>query len=144
EKKVAETSAEATEAPKGGETAAPAETAPVIPPVEATTPLADEVKDGAAAPAEGAEAPAATNGESKKDAKEKRKSSLPFGIGKREKSPAPAEGEEKSPKSAFSKLRATIKGKSAAKSEEKPAEETPKEEAKAEETNADEAPKTED
>jgi len=154
EKKVAEAKpAEATEAPKEGETAAPAETAPVIPPVEATTPLADAVKDSSAAPAEGAEAPAATNGEAKKDAKEKRKSSLPFGIGKREKSPAPAEGEEKeksSPKSAFSKLRATIKGKSAAKSEDKPAEETPKteeakaEETKAEETKADEAPKTEE
>lgn len=89
--------------------------------------------------AETAESPAATNGEAKKDTKEKRKSSLPF-LGKREKSPAPAEGEDKSPKSAFSKFRATIKGKSApkeeAKKDEATKEEPAKEEAKVEETKA--------
>lgn len=70
-----------------------------------------------------------TNGETKKD-KEKRKSSLPFTFGKRDKSPGPgSEGEEKSSKGAFSKLRATIKGKGAAKPEDKPAEEAKEEEA---------------
>ncbi|KAL6863012.1 hypothetical protein ACO1O0_003256 [Amphichorda felina] len=141
EKKAVEAKSEATEAPKEGEAAPATESAPVIPPVEATTPLAVDVDNSAPAPAE-AEAPAATNGETKKDVKEKRKSSLPFGIGKREKSPAPAEGEEKLSKSPFSKLRATIKGKGAAKAEDKPAEETPKEETK--EAEATEEPKAEE
>ncbi|KAI6783275.1 uncharacterized protein J7T54_004302 [Emericellopsis cladophorae] len=144
EKKVAEAkpATEATEAAKDGETATTpaAETAPVIPPVEATTPLgAVDVNNKdttAATPAEETpESPAAAT-EAKKDPKEKRKSSLPF-LGKREKSPAPAEGETKSSHSAFSKLRATIKGKSgAAKTEDKPAEESKKDEEAAAETKA--------
>ncbi|KAG9255981.1 Pleckstrin homology domain-containing protein [Emericellopsis atlantica] len=143
EKKVAEPkpATEATEPAKDGETATTpaAETAPVIPPVEATTPLAVDVNNKettAASPAEEtAESPAAAT-EAKKDTKEKRKSSLPF-LGKREKSPAPAEGETKSSTSAFSKLRATIKGKSgAAKTEDKPAEEAKKDEEAVAETKA--------
>ncbi|RCI12979.1 hypothetical protein L249_0269 [Ophiocordyceps polyrhachis-furcata BCC 54312] len=105
-------------------------TAPVIPPVESTTPLAVDVPTTTAAPAEAAETTAA-NPEVKKDTKEKRKSSLPFAFGKRDKSPVPAEGEDKAGMSAFSKLRATIKGKSAAKPEDKVTEEAAKEEATA-------------
>lgn len=101
----------------------------MIPPVASNAPLFQESN----AAVENTEA-AATNGAetAKKDIKEKRKSSLPFNFGKREKSPSPAEGEEKAEKSgisAFSKLRATIKGKSGAKTEEKPVEEAVKEEA---------------
>lgn len=137
----------AEEAAKEGESTTDA-VAPVIPPVGSTTPLnAEEVS----AAAENTEAtPVAAETVAKKDAKEKRKSSLPFAFGRREKSPAPAEGEEKVEKSEkrqsqspFSKLRATIKGKSGAKAEEKPAEETVKEETVAAETSApvtDEAP----
>lgn len=133
EKKVAEPKPEekkdeiTTEEPKTEETA------PVIPPVEATTPLAVDVNNTATTPAaETAESPVAT-GETKKDTKERRKSSLPF-LGKREKSPAPAEGEEKPTQSAFSKFRATIKGKSAPKEEKK--DEVAKEETKTEEVKA--------
>lgn len=112
----------------------------MIPPVEATTPLAVDVSNPATVPTETTEAAVATNGEPKKDVKEKRKSSLPFAFGKRDKSPGPADGEERS-KSPFSKLRATIKGKNKA---EKPAEEATKEEAvKEEEPTKDEA-KTEE
>jgi hypothetical protein len=140
EKKAAEAKpVEATEAPKEAETAPAAETAPVIPPVETTTPLAVDVSNPATVPVETTEVPAATatTPEAKKDIKEKRKSSLPFAFGKRDKSPPPAEGEEKSPLSAFSKLRATIKGKASPKSEEKPVEaEAAKEEAVKEETAA--------
>ncbi|UNI23486.1 hypothetical protein JDV02_009305 [Purpureocillium takamizusanense] len=128
EKKTAETvkpTEEAAEAPKEADVPATDATAPVIPPVESTTPLAVDVSSPATVPTETVEAPA-TNGEAKKEAKEKRKSSLPFAFGKREKSPSPVDGEEKSGKSAFSKLRATIKGKGAAKAEEKPAEEAAK------------------
>lgn len=146
EKKAAEAKpVEATDAPKESETAVATETAPVIPPVETTTPLAVDVSNPATVPAETTEVPAATatNGESKKDVKEKRKSSLPFAFGKRDKSPSPAEGEEKSPLSAFSKFRATIKGKTTPKAEEKPAEaEAAKEEAVKEE--AAEATKSEE
>lgn len=120
---------EPVDAPKEGEAA---ETAPVIPPVEATTPLAVDVTAPEETPAETTEAPATSPAaETKKEVKEKRKSSLPFAFGKRDKSPAPAEGEEKTSKSPFSKLRATIKGKTSkpaeeAKAEEsKPVEETP-------------------
>ncbi|KND91422.1 hypothetical protein TOPH_04006 [Tolypocladium ophioglossoides CBS 100239] len=112
---------EATETPKEGEAAATDAAAPVIPPVESTTPLAVDVSSPATVPTETIETPA-TNGETKKDVKERRKSSLPFVFGKREKSPVPADGEEKSSKSAFSKLRATIKGRSASKAEDKSAE----------------------
>jgi hypothetical protein len=141
EKKATETKpAETTEAPVEGEVVPADETAPVIPPVETTTPLAVDVASPATVPTETVEVSPATNGEVKKDTKEKRKSSLPFAFGKREKSPAPAEGE--AGKSAFSKLRATIKGKSAPKTEDKPAEEAVKEEAKAEETTAEPATET--
>ncbi|KAK8142153.1 hypothetical protein G3M48_009264 [Beauveria asiatica] len=105
EKKAAEPKAEAADvAPE--ETEGTAETAPVIPPVDTTTPLAEEVI--AADPVEAA-AP-----EVKTDAKEKRKSSLPFFGSKRDASPAT--GDVKT--GAFSKLRATIKGKGASKVDE--------------------------
>lgn len=100
--------------------------APVIPPVESTTPLAVDVSNPSTVPTETVETTPAT-GEVKKDTKEKRKSSLPFAFGKRDKSPVPVENEEKSGKSAFSKLRATIKGKST-KVEEKPVDEAVKDE----------------
>ncbi|KAL6876576.1 Pleckstrin homology domain-containing protein [Trichoderma novae-zelandiae] len=122
EKKATEVKSEAESPKEEDEVAATTEAAPVIPPVEATTPLAVDVSSPATVPTETTEA-AVINGESKKD-KEKRKSSLPFTFGKRDKSPGPgSEGEEKSSKGAFSKLRATIKGKGAAKSEDKPADE---------------------
>ncbi|PNY24543.1 Uncharacterized protein TCAP_05536, partial [Tolypocladium capitatum] len=114
---VAKPTDEAAEAPQEDEAVAADAAAPVIPPVDSATPLAVDVSSPATVPTEATESPA--NGEAKK---EKRKSSLPFGLGKREKSPAPADGEEKSGKSAFSKLRATIKGRSASKAEDKPAE----------------------
>lgn len=138
EKKAGETKpVEATETPVETETAPTEETAPVIPPVETTTPLAVDVSSPATVPTETTEVSPATNGEPKKDIKEKRKSSLPFAFGKREKSPAPVEGESPKQASAFSKLRATIKGKSAPKAEDKTAEEAVKEdEAKVEETPA--------
>lgn len=105
EKKAAEPKAEATDvAPE--ETEGTAETAPVIPPVDTSAPLAEEVI--AADPVEAA-AP-----EVKTDVKEKRKSSLPFFGSKRDASPAT--GEVKT--GAFSKLRATIKGKGASKVDE--------------------------
>ncbi|KAM5525583.1 immunogenic protein [Fusarium oxysporum f. sp. phaseoli] len=125
-------------------------TAPVIPPVEATTPLAVDVSNPATVPIETTETAAATSPapEVKKDLKEKRKSSLPFAFGKRDKSPAPAEGEKK--ESPFSKLRNTIRGKSpkpAEKRAEENKEETVQEEpteAKTEELKTEEAPKIEE
>ncbi|KAG5997225.1 hypothetical protein E4U52_004658 [Claviceps spartinae] len=100
--------------------------APVIPPVEETTPINAEEVNAAADNTEAAE-PAA-----KKDVKEKRKSALPFAFGRREKASSPTEGEEKrETQSPFSKLRATIKSKTGGKSEEKAAEEIVKEEAAA-------------
>ncbi|KAH7256663.1 Pleckstrin homology domain-containing protein [Fusarium tricinctum] len=125
-------------------------TAPVIPPVEATTPLAVDVSSPATVPAETTEAATATSPapEAKKDLKEKRKSSLPFAFGKRDKSPAPVEGEKK--ESPFSKLRNTIRGKSP-KPAEKRAEENKEEtlqeeptEIKADEAKTEEAPKVEE
>ncbi|GKT98520.1 immunogenic protein [Fusarium langsethiae] len=124
-------------------------TAPVIPPVEATTPLAVDVSNPATVPTETTEAAAATSPapEAKKDLKEKRKSSLPFAFGKRDKSPAPVEGEKK--ESPFSKLRNTIRGKSPkpAEKREENKEETVQEEpteVKAEESKTEEAPKVEE
>lgn len=116
EKKAAEPKAADATEPAAEETEAAAETAPVIPPVDTTTPLADEV-----AAAEPTEAVAA---ETKTDVKEKRKSSLPF-FGKRDASPSNGEAKP----NAFSKLRATINRKSSAKTEE-----VKEEAAKAEET----------
>ncbi|KAK0734832.1 Pleckstrin homology domain-containing protein [Lasiosphaeria miniovina] len=107
-----------------------AETAPVIPAVDTSEPLSAEVSSPATVPTETVEAAPATNGETKKEVKsDKRKSSLPFTFGKKEKVVSSDEETEK-PKSpsAFSKLRATIKSKAKAekveKTEEK-AEETP-------------------
>lgn len=118
-KKPVEATKATEESPEAATDTAPTTTdatAPVIPPVESTTPLAVDVSNLATVPTETVEAPVA-NGEVKKEIKEKRKSSLPFAFGKRDKSPIPADGEEKSGKSAFSKLRATIKGKSASKAD---------------------------
>jgi hypothetical protein len=142
EKKAVEPkAAESVEAPKEAEVAPTTETAPVIPPVESTTPLAVDVSSPATVPTETktTEAPA-TNGESKKDTKEKRKSSLPFAFGKREKSPSPVEGEDK--QSPFSKLRATIRGRTQPKAEDKPAEEAAKVDEEA--PKAEETPKVDD
>ncbi|KAI0877691.1 Pleckstrin homology domain-containing protein [Hypoxylon argillaceum] len=103
-----------------------AETAPVIPAVETTEPLSAEV--AAAAPAETAEAAPATNGEAKKEVKsDKRKSSLPFTFGKKEKASSDEEGEKKSTPF-FSKLRQTVKkSKPAEKAAEEPTEDKPAE-----------------
>ncbi|PCD39734.1 hypothetical protein FGRA07_01005 [Fusarium graminearum] len=124
-------------------------TAPVIPPVEATTPLAVDVSNPATVPTETTEAATATSPapEAKKDLKEKRKSSLPFAFGKRDKSPAPVEGEKK--ESPFSKLRNTIRGKSPKPAEKREGnkEETVQEEpteVKAEESKTEETPKVEE
>ena len=149
DKKPTETKTEEpTEAAKE-ETVAPAaeattteEVAPVIPPVETQTPLTADVSSPANVPVETKDV-TVTNGD-KKDVKEKRKSSLPFNFGgKREKTPAPAETDDKAAKaSPFSKLRATINRKSTPKADEKATEET-KEETKeetAEETPAAEEP----
>ncbi|CEI64563.1 hypothetical protein FVEN_g11664 [Fusarium venenatum] len=136
--------------PEAAKDDAEAETAaPVIPPVEATTPLAVDVSNPATVPTETTEAATATSPapEAKKDLKEKRKSSLPFAFGKRDKSPAPVEGEKK--ESPFSKLRNTIRGKSpkpAEKREENKEEAVQEEptEVKAEESKTEEAPKVEE
>jgi hypothetical protein len=105
--------------------------------------LAVDVSSPATVPTETTEV-AVTNGESKKE-KEKRKSSLPFTFGKRDKSPGPAsEGEEKTSKGAFSKLRATIKGKGVAKSDEKTAEESKEESKEDDVIKEEEAPATEE
>lgn len=126
DKKVAETKpsedvkpAEATEEPIVAKDEDKSTDAPVIPPVETSTPLAVEVNNPGTVPVEtvdvtpAAATTAPTVEEPKKDVKEKRKSSLPFAFGKRDKSPTPASDGE-SPKAAkaspFSKFRATIKG----------------------------------
>ncbi|KAI1174072.1 Pleckstrin homology domain-containing protein [Nemania sp. FL0916] len=110
----------ATEAPV-------AETAPVIPAVETTEPLSTEVAP-AAAPVETSETTPASNGEAKKEVKsDKRKSSLPFAFGKKEKAGSDEEGEKKSTPF-FSKLRQTVKK---SKPAEKPAEDKPAESAEA-------------
>ncbi|KAK5631641.1 hypothetical protein RRF57_007355 [Xylaria bambusicola] len=111
--------ASATEAPV-------AETAPVIPAVETTEPLTAEVASPAEASTEATEAVPATNGETKKEVKsDKRKSSLPFAFGKKEKASSDEEGEKKSTPF-FSKLRQTVKkSKPTEKPAEKAVEETP-------------------
>ncbi|KAK4136818.1 hypothetical protein BT67DRAFT_448109 [Trichocladium antarcticum] len=102
-------------------TEAVAETAPVIPAVETTEPLSTEVSSPATVPTETVEVAAAANGEPKKEVKsEKRKSSLPFVFGKKkEGSVSDEEAEKPKSPSAFSKLRATIKGKGKAEKAEK-------------------------
>ncbi|KAI0400189.1 Pleckstrin homology domain-containing protein [Xylaria palmicola] len=98
--------------------AAVAETAPVIPAVETTEPLSTEVASPTTPSAEAAEGTPSTNGENKKEVKsDKRKSSLPFAFGKKDKSNSDEEGEKKTP--FFSKLRQTVKK---SKPAEKPAE----------------------
>ncbi|KAH8905937.1 hypothetical protein BR93DRAFT_959605 [Coniochaeta sp. PMI_546] len=139
-KKSKATSPERTPAPAAEETPvtteAVAETAPVIPAVETTEPLSAEVSSPATVPTETVEAGSpATNGEiaaSKKEVKsEKRKSSLPFGLGaKKEKATSDEETEKPKSPSPFSKLRQTINRKAksdkpAEKAAEKPAEDKP-------------------
>jgi hypothetical protein len=104
------------------------------------------VTSPATAPTETTDITPATNGETKKEVKtEKRKSSLPFAFGKKDKS-APTsdeEGERSKSPPFFSKLRQTVKGKGkvpAEKPAEKPAEDKPAEIA---ETPAEEAKKEE-
>lgn len=96
-----------------------AETAPVIPAVETTEPLSTDV---ASPTAETADAAAATNGETKEVKNEKRKSSLPFGFGKKSAATSDEEGEKVKSPPFFSKLRQTVKGKG--KAAEKPTEES--------------------
>ncbi|KAI1282753.1 Pleckstrin homology domain-containing protein [Xylaria sp. FL0933] len=120
----------ATEAPV-------AENAPVIPAVETTEPLTAEVASPAAASPEATEATPATNGETKKEVKnDKRKSSLPFAFGKKEKATSDEEGEKKSTPF-FSKLRQTVKkSKPTEKSTEKAPEDTPAEDKPVESSEA--------
>ncbi|ORY55464.1 Pleckstrin homology domain-containing protein [Pseudomassariella vexata] len=112
------------------ETEPVAENAPVIPQVETSEPLSTEVASPANVPTETVDATPATNGETKKEMKtDKRKSSLPFNFGKKEKSGASdEEGEKVKSPPLFSKLRQTMKGKAKAdkpaeKVEDKPIEE---------------------
>ncbi|SPO02216.1 uncharacterized protein DNG_04889 [Cephalotrichum gorgonifer] len=144
DKKPAEAEAAPATPAKDAEVPASSEAAPVIPPVETSAPLATEE---AAAPAEAAVAEAkeapVTNGETKKS--EKRKSALPF-LGKKDKVvSSDEEGEKPKSPSTFSKLRATIKGRTAKpaaaaeKAEEKAEETKPAEEAAAEEAKPAEA-----
>lgn len=94
-----------------------AETAPVIPAVESTEPLAASVDSPAAVPAETA---AVTEGEAAAPETpvaattkaEKRKSSLPWLSKKEKASTTDDEAEKEKPLSPFAKLRATVKGKS--------------------------------
>ncbi|KAI1811833.1 Pleckstrin homology domain-containing protein [Poronia punctata] len=107
-----------------------AETAPVIPAVETTEPLSTDVSSPATVPTETTEV--AANGESKKEVKgEKRKSSLPFAFGKKDKVEKSAtsdeEGEKKSSNPFFSKLRQTVKKTKPAEKPADKAEETPAE-----------------
>lgn len=141
EKKAAD--AAAAEPAKETEAPVTSETAPALPPVETSTPLGEAVADAtpAAVEAPKEEAAPATNGETKKDVKaEKRKSSLPFAFGKKDKSPSTSDEEGDKPEKTgpFSKLRATIKARGRSekpvekpeeKTEEKPAEVAPAAEA---------------
>lgn len=102
----------------------------MIPAVETTEPLSAEVSSPANVPTETTEvaaAPAETNGETRPAVKsDKRKSSLPFGLGKKKESASSdEEGEKVKSPSAFSKFRATIKGKGKADKVEEKKEETP-------------------
>ncbi|KAB5578564.1 Pleckstrin homology domain-containing protein [Coniochaeta sp. 2T2.1] len=136
-KKNKATSPERSPAPAAEETPATteavAETAPVIPAVETTEPLSAEVSSPATVPTETVDAGApATNGEvaaSKKEVKnERRKSSLPFGLGAKKEKTSDDEAEKPKSPSPFSKLRQTIKGKGKSdKPAEKPAEDKPAE-----------------
>ena len=103
------------------------ELAPVIPAVEASEPLPTSVESPAAAVE--TETP---NGETKVETpvvkSDKRKNSLPFGFGKKEKSAT--SDEESTDKPFFAKLRATVKGKKS----EKPVEAAPEVPSAVEET----------
>lgn len=116
--------------------------APVIPAVEQSEPLAASIASPATVPtetvtngepaAEATEVKAETKQEVKSD---KRKSSLPFGLGQKKEKAPEVEGEK--PLSPFAKLRQTVKHKTSPKTaekvEDKPAEaEAPATEAKAE------------
>jgi len=149
-KKVASPEPTPTTEEAPGTTEAVAETAPVIPAVETTEPLSAEVSSPATVPTETTEVAPATNGETKKEVKaEKRKSSLPFVgafLNPKAKATSDDETEKVKPTSPFSKLRATIKGKKAEKTEkaeEKTEEKTEETPAPAAETSAaaTEAPK---
>ncbi|KAI1656906.1 Pleckstrin homology domain-containing protein [Daldinia decipiens] len=125
-KKVESESAPATPAKDAPVDASVAETAPVIPAVETSEPLSTEVASPTTIP-ETTDAAPATNGETKEKT-EKRKSSLPFGFGKKEKTAtSDEEGEKVKSPPFFSKLRQTVKGKGKA---EKPIEESKAEDAK--------------
>ncbi|RYP65977.1 hypothetical protein DL771_008024 [Monosporascus sp. 5C6A] len=134
-KKTATESGEATPVTPVKETTAEAEpvaeSAPVIPAMETSEPLSTEVTSPATAPTETTEVAPATNGETKKEMKsDKRKSSLPFSFGKKDKATtSDEEGEKVKSPPFFSKLRQTVKGKGKAeeKPAEKPAEEKPAE-----------------
>ncbi|KAK3693518.1 Pleckstrin homology domain-containing protein [Podospora appendiculata] len=138
-KPVEHTEASAAEEP-AAVTEPVAENAPVIPAVETTEPLSTDVSSPATVPTETVEVAPATNGETKKEVKsEKRKSSLPFAFGsKKDKSSSDEEGEKPKSPSAFSKLRATIKG---AKAKVEKHEEKTEEAPKVPELAAEEAPK---
>ncbi|KAK3497268.1 pleckstrin domain-containing protein [Neurospora hispaniola] len=119
-KKAASPAPVATEEAPAATTEPVAETAPVIPAVDTTEPLSTEVNSPATVPTETVEVPAATNGESspKKEVKsDKRKSSLPFAFGKKEKATSDEEIEKPKSPSPFSRLRDTIKGKGKGKAE---------------------------
>jgi hypothetical protein len=106
-------------------TEAVAENAPVIPAVETTEPLSAEVSSPANVPTETVDATPATNGEAaaaKEVKSEKRKSSLPFGFGKKDKATTSDDEEKVKSPSPFAKIRATIKSKATPKAAEKPAE----------------------
>ncbi|KAI1774686.1 Pleckstrin homology domain-containing protein [Hypoxylon cercidicola] len=116
-----------------------AEAAPVIPAVETSEPLSTEVASPATVPTETTEAAPATNGETKEVKTEKRKSTLPFSFGKKEKSAtSDEEGEKVKSPPFFSKFRQTVKGKGKT---EKPAEEPKAEDKPAETTEATEPAK---
>ncbi|KAI2783684.1 Pleckstrin homology domain-containing protein [Daldinia loculata] len=126
-KKVEPESAPATPAKDAPVDASVAETAPVIPAVETSEPLSTEVASPTTVPTETTDVTPATNGETKEKT-EKRKSTLPFGFGKKEKAAtSDEEGEKVKSPPFFSKLRQTVKGKGKA---EKPAEESKAEDTK--------------
>lgn len=99
----------------------------MIPAVETSEPLSTEVASPTTVPTETTDVTPATNGETKEKT-EKRKSTLPFGFGKKEKAAtSDEEGEKVKSPPFFSKLRQTVKGKGKA---EKPAEESKAEDTK--------------
>ncbi|KAH8770983.1 Pleckstrin homology domain-containing protein [Diaporthe sp. PMI_573] len=138
---------EAAPATPAKDTPPVSEDAPVIPKPDTVEPLSTEVSSPANVPTETTEVAPAVNGEKKEVKSDKRKSSFPFALGKKNASnpTSPAAVEEgaaspdaekaKSP-NPFSKFRATIKNKGKAaekpadKAEDKPAEGAAEEAAK--------------